>query len=209
MHFIKKLLEKLHLTYKGRSIFTKFYWSTWLDRRRNGFDITDTWNLDYTFAKFMVPRLLAFTYCLTDKKYSTGVPKVVFDDIVYQYKQKKYAFDEKNNVFKNQDINDEVFNKAQDRWFNIVNTITAGFQDFLMEDKNYNEWEQAWTETLKEIEEGVSKCKGKVQKIKFLDQYKVSYFDYKDGKVDIYYLSNALRKKSLQYLSKYFYELWW
>ena len=78
----KKLLEKLHLIYKGKSIFTKFYWTSWWDRKRRGFDITDTWNLDYVFAKFMAPRLLAFTSCVANKNYPTGIPSSILDELV-------------------------------------------------------------------------------------------------------------------------------
>ena len=210
MHlFFKNLLEKLHLTYKGKSIFTKFYWGTWLDRRKHGFDITDTWNLDYTFAKFMVPRLLVFTDCLANKDYSTGVPFLILDKIRQEYIKKGYKYDEENSKFNKEKINDEVFNKAHDEWFHIVDTITVGLQDFLLEDDRYNEWYSAWKATLDSLENEVKKCKNNKEKIKVLKQYHISYQDYKDGLVDEHYLSQKLRKKSMKYLSEYFYDLWW
>lgn len=206
--FFKKLLEKLHLTYKGKSIFTKFYWTSWWDRKRRGFDITDTWNLDYTFAKFMTPRLLAFTSCIADKNYPTGIPSSILDELVAKYKHKGYKYKD-NYQFEDKEINKKIESEAQDKWFHIVDTITAGFQDFLLEDEHYTEWEEAWNAVLEEINFGFKKCKNKAQKAKFLKQYHVPYFDYINKKVDIYYLSHVLRKKSLQLLSKHFYDLWW
>lgn len=207
--FFKKLLEKLHLTYKGKSIFTKFYWATWLDRRKHGFDITDTWNLDYTFAKFMVPRLLAFESCLLKEKESAGAPISILEKVCEEYANKGYEYDKNNYKFKNKKINDKVFSEAQDKWFHIVDTITVGFQDYLMEDDNYKEWENAWKETVDNIYAEINKCKNIKEKTEFLKLYNIPYKDFKNGLVNEYYLSKKLRNKSLELFGKYFYDLWW
>lgn len=204
--FFKNLLEKLHLTYKYKSIFTKFYWTTWWDRKTRGFDITDTWNLDYTFAKFMVPRLLAYLSCIAK---DNTAPGVIYQEMTAEYRQKGHKYDEKTYKFLNPKINDEVLQKSADRWFKIVQTITDGLQDFLLEENNYNEWEYEWTKTLEELKFKLRKCKSKIKKIKVLNQYNISYSSYEENTLDIYFLSNTLRRKGMQLFGKYFYNLWW
>ena len=207
--FFKNLLEKLHLTYKGHSIFSKFYWKAWLDRRKRGFDITDTYSLDIVFAKFMVPRLYAFSQCLLDKNIETGVPVLVHNKIKDKYIKKGYKYDNNSHKFLDQKIDQKVFQEAKDEWFKIINIITTGLQDLVLENENFEEWSSSWKETIDDIKYKIKKCKNINKKSKILEKYGLSYEDYKEGLLKDYYLSGLLRKKSIELLSEYFFSLWW
>ena len=64
---------------------TKRYWRHWWQRRVRGWDDSDTWSLDWTMAKFILPRLKLFKKVnnghpgnLTEESWDEMIDKMIF-----------------------------------------------------------------------------------------------------------------------------------
>lgn len=67
------------------NFLTKRYWRHWWQRRVRGWDNSDTWSLDWTMAKFILPRLKLFKEVnnghpseLTEEEWDATIDKMIF-----------------------------------------------------------------------------------------------------------------------------------
>lgn len=101
----------------------------WWQRRTRGWDDSDLWSLDYTLAKWIIPRLERF------KEVRNGIPLI---------EGFEFAFEE--------NATEEDFNKAEKEWVRIINKMIRAFTLIVGENDNFEllndrEW--------KEINEGL------------------------------------------------------
>lgn len=81
--------------------------------KENGFHYEDTWNLDRTIIKFILPRLAYF------RDNHDGVPNDIFIEM---------------EVDIDKTISDECHNKADKLWIDKINKILYGFEVYLVRD---------------------------------------------------------------------------
>lgn len=103
-------------------------------RIRNGWDSSDTWSLDYTIAKFIVPRLKYF------KKVNNGISNKIY---------KKYR-DPNRKVSENMKLASKEWNKKLDK-------MILAFQRIIDEDEDCHVWEDKkyWNKQEKIKEDGL------------------------------------------------------
>jgi hypothetical protein len=68
-------------------IFRHIKW--WWQRRTRGFDDRDLWSLDYTIAKFILPRLKSFKYNTIAYPATPKMMKIQFDRSLSEKEHKK------------------------------------------------------------------------------------------------------------------------
>lgn len=82
-------------------------------RKENGFDETELWNLDYTIAAYVLPRLKAFK---EDVKDMVGVP---------------------SSLVENPNGTDEEYEKYHDKWLEIIQQMIDSFQMIVDDDDDW------------------------------------------------------------------------
>ncbi len=129
-NWLKYIVEDRH----GRlRLSLNWFRAIWF-RIRNGWDSSDTWSLDYTISKFILPRLKRF------KEVNDGIPNEI---------SKKYR-DPNRKVSENMRLASEEWNKKLDK-------MILAFQRIIDEDEDFHDWKDKkyWNEQEKIKEDGL------------------------------------------------------
>lgn len=199
-----KGIRRLIPTYQGRTIFTKFFWRTWWDRRRKGFDETCTWNLDCHLARLITPRLRMFI------NHKSGTP----GNYVIKITDEMIANGKKYNTYKHRFVNkkdeDYLYKQAEKLWQADLEAMYDAFQDIVDEADSYTKWSAKYQ---KQIDMANKHIINKLSTEKERKEYWDSFgFDreYFAGIVfDAMDFSGKVREKGLTLFAKYFQHLWW
>lgn len=112
-NWLKYIIEDRH----GRlRLSPNWFRAVWF-RIRNGWDSSDTWSLDYTVAKFIIPRLKYF------KKVNNGISNKIY---------KKYQ-DPNRKVSENMEL-------ASKEWNEKLDKMISAFQRIVDEDEDFHDW---------------------------------------------------------------------
>lgn len=75
----------MFIRFNRPEFLTTRYWKHWWQRRVRGWDSSDTWSLDWTMAKFILPRLKLFKevnngtpYGFTEESWDETLDKMIF-----------------------------------------------------------------------------------------------------------------------------------
>ena len=204
VYSFKSFLWKITPKYKGRSIFTKEYWDMFWDRRTKGFDISDTWSLDYTITKFIAPRIRKFIDVA-----DISIPTIFLTEEQQKSIAKGYKWNKQYWRLENKKENKRCFQRAAKRWVAILTKIAEGFEDELFEEEHWTEWNKKWKPEVDKINKKLNKAKSEAERKKIWEELK-SGREYRKDIVccseDIVY---NLRYESKQLLFKYYNNLWW
>lgn len=128
--WLKPIIEDRH----GRLRLSPNWFRAMWFRIRNGWDSSDTWSLDYTVAKFIIPRLKYF------KKVNNGIPNKIY---------KKYK-DSNKKCSENTEV-------AYKEWNKIIDKMILAFQRIIDEDEDFHDWKDKkyWNKQEKIKKEGL------------------------------------------------------
>lgn len=111
--WLKYIIKDRH----GRLRLSSNWFRAMRFRIRNGWDSSDTWSLDYTVAKFIIPRLKYF------KKVNNGISNKIY---------KKYR-DPNRKVSENMEL-------ASKEWNEKLDKMISAFQRIVDEDEDFHDW---------------------------------------------------------------------
>lgn len=202
----KTFLEKIHLMYEGRSIFTKFYWRTLRDRKKLGFDETEAWSMDYSLSKLIAPRLKMF---IEEFDYHHICANYCHDRVRDQLIAKGYKYDSYHYRFENKKIRDKAYKMAADIWHQDLMAMYEAFQDIVEENDDWENWTKKFDKEVKVLNKRLNRLKTLKEKKEFWESI-VDYRKY-DSKCSFTsaYVSYKIRKEGLKLFGEHFQELWW
>ena len=207
VYSFKSFLWKITPKYKGRSIFTKEYWEMWKDRHKHGFDVSDTWSLDYTFTQFIAPRLNAFAYTYDLGRLS--VPNSILDEEQKASMAKGYKWDERRWQLADKKERKRCWDRAIKRWTNILHEMADGFNDMKLEEDDWDAWQKKWTPV-------VDKWNKKLDKAKTIQEKQIIWNQIGTWRevrlgfgVNVDDVVWAMRERSMDLFRKYYHALWW
>lgn len=202
-HGIRRLIPKYH----GRTIFTKFYWRTWWDRRTKGFDESCTWSLDYTFTQFIAPRLNAFAYTYDLGRVS--VPNEILEAEQKVSLAKGYQWDERRWQLADKKERKRCWDRAIKRWTNILHEMADGFNDMKLEEDDWDAWQKKWAPV-------VNKWNKKLDKAKTIKEKQIiwgqigTWREFRPGfGVNVDDVVWCMRERAMDLFRKYYNALWW
>lgn len=204
---VRGFLWKITPKYKGRSIFSQEYWDLWKERRKKGYDLTDTWSLDYTFTKFIAPRLNDFAYTYDLGRMS--VPNSILDEEQKASIAKGYKWDTKKWQLADKKERRRCWNRAIKRWTNILHEMADGYNDLLLEEDDWDTWNKKWEAVASKWNKKIDKAKTIKEKEKIWNQigtwreYNVSV------RVNATDVTWAMRERAMDLFRKYYHALWW
>ena len=200
---VRRLIPKYH----GRTIFTKFYWRTWWDRRTKGFDESCTWSLDYTFTQFIAPRLNAFAYTYDLGRVS--VPNSILEAEQKVSMAKGYEWDERRWQLADKKERRRCWDRAIKRWTNILHEMADGFNDMKLEEDDWDAWQKKWTPV-------VDKWNKKLDKAKTIKEKQIiwgqigTWREFRPGfGVNVDDVVWCMRERAMDLFRKYYNALWW
>lgn len=206
---IQSFLWKITPKYQGRSIFTKEYWEMWKDRRKQGFDVSDTWSLDYTFTQFIAPRLNAFAYTYDLGRLS--VPNEILDEEQKASIAKGYKWDAMKHQLVNKKERQRCWDRAIKRWTNILHEMADGFNDMKLEEDDWDAWRKKWEPVANKWNKKIQKAKTVQEKQAIWNQVGTwrkydnrGFFGINED--DVVW---AMRERSMDLFRKYYHCLWW
>ena len=204
---IQSFLWKITPKYKGRSIFTKEYWEMWKDRRKQGFDVSDTWSLDYTFTQFIAPRLNAFAYTYDLGRLS--VPNEILDEEQKASIAKGYKWDSSRWQLTDKRERQRCWDRAIKRWTNILHEMADGFNDLQLEEDDWDTWNKKWEAVANKWNKKIDRAKTIKEKQTIWNQIG-SWREYKAGiRINTGDVTWAMRERAMDLFRKYFHSLWW
>lgn len=207
LYNVKSLLWKITPKYKGRSIFTKEYWEMWKDRRKQGFDVSDTWSLDYTFTQFIAPRLNAFAHTYDLGRLS--VPNEILDEEQKASIAKGYKWDSSRWQLTDKRERQRCWDRAIKRWTNILHEMADGFNDLQLEEDDWDAWNKKWEAVANKWNKKIDKAKTIKEKQIIWNQIG-SWREYNVNiRVNTGDVTWAMRERSMDLFRKYFHSLWW
>ena len=196
---VHKIIPKYH----DRTIFTKFYWRTWWDRRTKGFDETCTWSLDYSLSKLIEPRLQMFS------EYNIGIPYNYTKEVENELIAKGKKDDTQKCRFVNKKDNEYAWKEASRRWNNDIDIMRHAFADILEEEDNWEFWVNKYKPTLAKHNKKICKLKTENERKAYWDSFGFTREYHSGIEFTTYDFSNKLRRHGLELFSKYFEHLWW
>ena len=201
---IQRCLWAITPKYKGRSIFNREYWKMFWERRTKGFDISDTWSLDYTLTKFIAPRIRRFIDVA-----DISIPTIFITEEQQKSLAKGYKWNSQYWRLEDKKENKRCFKRAAKRWIKILTTIAEGFEDELYEQDHWEDWTKKWKPEVDKVNKKLHKAKTEAERKKIWEELK-SCRDYRTDIVccadDIVYQK---RQEAKQLLFKYYNNLWW
>ena len=203
----KTFLEKIHLMYEGRSIFTKFYWRTLRDRRKLGFDETETWSMDYSLSKLIAPRLKMF---IEEFDYHHICANYCHDRVRDQLIKQGYKYDAYHYRFENANVRLKAYKMAADIWHRDLMTMYEAFQDIVEEYDDWGNWTKKYNKEAKALNKKLDKLKTLKEKKEFWESI-VEFLPYNPStcRFTSAYVSLKIRKEGLKLFGEHFQELWW
>lgn len=199
---IRRLIPKYH----DRTIFTSFYWRTLRDRRKLGFDESETWSMDYSLAKLIAPRLKMF---IKEFEYHHICANYCHDIAKKQLIAKGYKYDSYHYRFENKKVREKAYKIAEELWHQDLTIMYEAFQDIVEEYDDWENWVKKFDKEAKSLNKKLSKLKTNKEK-KVLWESIVDYREYdatcKFSSNDVSY---KIRKDGLKLFSEHFQELWW
>ena len=204
---VRGFLWKITPKYKGRSIFSQEYWDLWKERRKKGYDLTDTWSLDYTFTKFIAPRLNDFAYTYDLGRMS--VPNSILDEEQKASIAKGYKWDTKKWQLADKKERRRCWNRAIKRWTNILHEMADGYNDLLLEEDDWDTWNKKWEAVASKWNKKIDKAKTIKEKEKIWNQIG-TWRDYNvNVRVNASDVTWAMRERAMDLFRKYYHALWW
>ena len=144
MSIFKKLLPN----YKGISVFSKRYWKMWYQRRKYGFDESETWSLDYSLSKLIIPRLKMFKkLSLT----SGSLPGSLLIEEQNKSIAKGFKWNSRWSRLDNRIEEYNCWDRAHKKWEEILNDIEQVFEDIVLEEDDWDSWNNKYKEQVDEI----------------------------------------------------------
>lgn len=134
-------LKKLIPNYKGISIFSKRYWKMWYQRRKYGFDESETWSLDYSLSKTIAPRLRMF---IKIAKNNGSLPSWLLLDEQKQSLARGFKWNARWGRIDNKKEEQNCWDRAQKRWGEILDKMQEAFDDIILEEDDWDAWNQKW-----------------------------------------------------------------
>lgn len=111
--WLKYIIEDRH----GRTrLSLNWFRAIWF-RIRNGWDSSDTWSLQFTISKFILPRLKRF------KEVNNGIPNKIYEK--YRNPNRKVS---------------ENMELASKEWNEKLNKMILAFQRIIDEDEDFHDW---------------------------------------------------------------------
>lgn len=204
-YYFWRTIGRLIPKYHDRSIFTKFFWRTFWDRRTKGFDETCTWSLDYHLAKLIVPRLDMFLEVGAD----FGFPMKLEEEIRKDYIARGCAFDTEKHRFVDKDVEKQFYKECTTHWKYLITVMSYGLQDIIDEEDNWEEWVHYYDDNIKMLNLALNTAKTESQKKKYWDAQGFDREYYKGIHPTNTDYSQKLRKHALSLFAKHFQDLWW
>jgi hypothetical protein len=204
---VRGFLWKITPKYKGRSIFSQEYWDLWKERRKKGYDLTDTWSLDYTFTKFIAPRLNDFAYTYDLGRMS--VPNSILDEEQKASIAKGYEWDTRRWQLADKKERRRCWNRAIKRWTNILHEMADGYNDLLLEEDDWDTWNKKWEAVASKWNKKIDKAKTIKEKEKIWNQIG-TWREYNvNVRVSASDVTWAMRERAMDLFRKYYHALWW
>lgn len=204
---VRGFLWKITPKYKGRSIFSQEYWDLWKERRKKGYDLTDTWSLDYTFTKFIAPRLNDFAYTYDLGRMS--VPNSILDEEQKASIAKGYEWDTRRWQLADKKERRRCWNRAIKRWTNILHEMADGYNDLLLEEDDWDTWNKKWEAVASKWNKKIDKAKTIKEKEKIWNQIG-TWREYNvNVRVSAGDVTWAMRERAMDLFRKYYHALWW
>lgn len=204
---VRGFLWKITPKYKGRSIFSQEYWDLWKERRKKGYDLTDTWSLDYTFTKFIAPRLNDFAYTYDLGRMS--VPNSILDEEQKASIAKGYEWDTRRWQLADKKERRRCWNRAIKRWTNILHEMADGYNDLLLEEDDWDTWNKKWEAVASKWNKKIDKAKTIKEKEKIWNQIG-TWREYNVNiRVSASDVTWAMRERAMDLFRKYYHALWW
>lgn len=183
-----KGIGKFIPSYRGHTIFTRFYWRTLKDRLFKGFDETCTWSLNYSLSKLIEPRLTLFA------KHTRYMPQSYIKAV------------EKELSTKNRK---RIFAEAERRWNNDIDIMRHAFADIIEEEDNWENWINKYKPLVDKYNKKLNRLKTEEAKKKYWESFKITRKYKKGNEFNATDFSDKLRRHGLELFSKHFEELWW
>lgn len=204
-HVYYKGIRRLIPTYHNRTIFTAFYWRTLRDRRKLGFDETETWSLDYSLAKLIAPRISMFI----EYGPKVSLPTKFLDTEYKKSMVKGYEWDNQKWQLKDKAERNRCWNRATKAWLEVLNKIKDGFEDVILEEEDWDAWNNKWKSKVDAINKKLNNAKTEEQRKEIWNSLNSGY-EYRSGNLchsdDIVY---NMRKEARFLLAEYYHSLWW
>ena len=203
-YIYKKGIRRLIPKYHNRTIFTRFYWRTWWDRRTKGFDETETWSLDYSLSKLIAPRIEMFI------RFSDfGIPNEFLNAEYKKSMAKGYEWDSKYWQIKDKAERKRCWKRATNEWQKILHKIHDGFADEVLESKDWDAWNKKWQPQVNKINKQLNKAKTEAQRKEIWNSIKTSREYRKDITCCTDDLVYNVRKEARSLLAEYYNNFWW
>ena len=204
--FYYRGVRRLIPTYNGRTIFTKFFWRTWWDRRTKGFDETCTWSLDYSLTKLIAPRFRMFNEIARD---SGSLPGWLLEEEHQKSIAKGYAWNSRWHRPEDKRESKRCWERAKKHWADILDKVQAAFDDMELEDKNWDEWNKKWQPLVDKTNKKINKAKTEKERKAIWDSVG-TWRRYRPGfplcSDDFVY---KLRKEGLKLFAENYESFWW
>lgn len=204
--FYYRGIRRLIPTYNGRTIFTRFFWRTWWDRRTKGFDETCTWSLDYSLTKLIAPRFRMFNEIARD---SGSLPGGFLEDEYQKSIAKGHAWNSRWHRMENKRENRRCWDRAKKAWANVLDKVQAAFDDMELEGKDWDAWRNKWKPTVDKWNKKLDKAKTEQEKMAIWKSAS-SWREYRPGisfcPEDFTYI---IRKEGLSLFAEYYESFWW
>lgn len=198
-------IRKIIPTYQDRTIFTAFYWRTLKDRLTKGFDETETWSLDYSLAKLIAPRIAMYI----EYGPKVSLPTKFLDTEYKKSMAKGYEWDNYKWQLKDKAERNRCWNRATKAWLEVLNKIKDGFEDVILEEEDWDAWNNKWKPAVDKINKKLDKAKTDTDRKKIWDEIKAG----RDYRKDIRYCTDDIvynmRKEARFLLAEYYNDLWW
>lgn len=199
--FIRRLIPK----YKDRLITTKQYWKLLAQRRKYGFDESETWSLDYSLNKLIVPRLKMFIKVACD----LSVPSQFLLDEQNKSLARGFRWDYRWARLQNKKENQNCWNRAKKNWHNILMQMLNAFEDMLLEDEDWDNWNKKWVSEVNKVNNMLIKAKTRDERKQIWDSIK-SGRPYREGIMCITDdIVTHMRKEGLRLFAEHYQSLWW
>ena len=204
--FYYRGILRLIPTYNGRTIFTRFFWRTWWDRRTKGFDETCTWSLDYSLTKLIAPRFRMFSEFAKD---CGSLPGTFLSDEQQKSVDKGYTWNSKWSRLDNKAEQARCWKRAKKRWADILDKIQAAFDDMELEGDNWEAWNKKWKPIVDKMNKKIDKAKTEKERKAIWDSvgtWRKYRFTFPLCADDFAY---KVRKDGLSLFAEYYQSFWW
>ena len=199
---MNKILKFLHLTYKGRTIFERSYWRMLRDRRKLGFDESETWSLDYRLTEFIVPRLKMFIKIAP----KVSIPHEFLNIEHTRSIEKGYTWDKSRWQLTDKRERQRCWERAEKAWLKTLNDMLAGFEDELLEEQDWDAWVKKWKSTVDKYNRRLDKAKTLEERQEIWNEVGYTISHPKINTNDVVY---KMRQHSKDLLAKFYNDLWW